>query len=145
MLSMLPLKRPGMLPGKVPLNETKRPVFFDRGISGQNVWLESPNGDQIQKLVAWGANSVSSDLEESTVYLVSNSDPQPRALWHAVLKGGVVMSEGLLEVQFAVFSIRFCKPAVNKKKKIFSPELCAKRSQMRQFLQNHCNKFMGKF
>ena len=56
------------------------------------------------------------------------------------------MSEGLLEVQFAVFSIRFCKPAVNKKKTIFfSPELCAKRSQMCQSLQNHCNKFMGKF
>lgn len=91
------------------------------------MWLESPNGDQIQKLVAWGANSVSSDLEESTVYLVSNSDPQPRALWHAVLKGGVVMSEGLLEVQFAVFSIRFCKPAVNKKKKIFFPQSCAPR------------------
>ena len=121
--------------------ERKGRFFFEQKINGQNVWLESPNRDQIQKLVAWGANSVSSDLEESTVYLVSNSDPQPRAFWHAVLKGGVVMNEGLLEVQSAVFSIGFCKPAVNKKKKIyFSPELCAKRSQAYQFLQNHCNK-----
>ena len=59
--------------------ERKGRFFSSKKINGQNVWLESPNRDQIQKLVAWGANSVSSDLEESTVYLVSNSDPQPPA------------------------------------------------------------------
>ena len=31
---------------------TKRPVIFRGKINGQNVWLESPNKDQIQKLVA---------------------------------------------------------------------------------------------
>ena len=51
------------------------------------------------------------------------------------------MNEGLLEDESAVFSIGFCKPGVNKKtKSFFSPELCAKRSQVCQFLQNHCNK-----
>ena len=51
------------------------------------------------------------------------------------------MNEGLLEDESAVFSIGFCKPGVNKQtKSFFSPELCAKRSQVCQFLQNHCNK-----
>ena len=51
------------------------------------------------------------------------------------------MNEGLLEDESAVSSIGFCKPGVNKKtKSFFSPELCAKRSQVCQFLQNHCNK-----
>ena len=81
----------------------KRPFFLSKKIDGQNIWLGKPNSDQIQKLVAWGANSVSSDLEKSTVFLVNNSEPQPRALWHAVLKGGVVMNEGLLEAESAVF------------------------------------------
>ena len=58
---------------------------------------------------------------------MSNSDPQPRAFWHAVLKGGLVMNEGLLEDESAVFSIGFCKPGVNKKTKSFFPQSCAPR------------------
>ena len=57
-------------------------------------------------------------------------EPQPRALWHAILKGGVVMNEGLLEVESAVFSIAFCKPAANKKRKYISLHSCV-RSQAR--------------
>ena len=115
--------------------------FFEQKVNGQNIWLEKPNSDQIQKLVAWGANSVSPDLQKSTVFSVYNSEPQPRALWQAVLKGGVVMNEGLLEAESAVFSIGFCKPAVKKKIKIhFSPELCEKKSNVQKFLQDHCNR-----
>jgi hypothetical protein len=95
MLNALPLKQPGLLHGEVPA--TEKTIFFEQKVNGQNIWLEKPNSDQIQKLVAWGANSVSPDLQKSTVFSVYNSEPQPRALWQAVLKGGVVMNEGLLE------------------------------------------------
>ena len=132
MLNALPLKHRGLLHGEVPA--TEKTIFFEQKVNGQNIWLEKPNSDQIQKLVAWGANSVSSDLEKSTVFLVNNSEPQPRALGHAVLKGGVVMNEGLLEAELAVFSIGFCKPAVKEKMKIhFSPELCEKKSNAHFF------------
>ena len=145
MLNALPLKHPGLLHGEVPA--TEKTIFFEQKVNGQNIWLEKPNSDQIQKLVAWGANSVSSDLEKSAVFLVNNSEPQPRALWHAVLKGGAVVNQGLLEAESAVFSIGFCKPAVKKKMKIhFSPELCEKKSNVHftgSLQQRH--KLMGNF
>ena len=51
------------------------------------------------------------------------------------------MNEGLLEVESAVFSIAFCKPAANKKTKIyFSPQLCEKPSKAHKFLLDHCEK-----
>ena len=113
--------------------------FFRDQVQGQDVWLENPTPDHVQRLVAWGGNSVSSDLGKAAIFLVNDSKPQPSALWHAVFKEAVVMNQGLLdEDDRAVFSIGFIS-CLQKPLKLFFSSGFEKKRHVHQFLLRQCD------
>ena len=126
--------------------ERKGRFFSSKKINGQNVWLESPNRDQIQKLVAWCQFSF---FRSGRINCLLGEQQWPST---TCFLARCSLRRCGHERRFARSSVRCvfhsflqacCQQEINNL--FFSPELCAKRSQMRQLLQNHCNKFMGKF
>lgn len=62
-------------------------------IRGSILWFPSATAIQRQQAINFGSHAVQTSLENAHVFVVDSSNPQPRAMWHAVLTGGVVISE----------------------------------------------------
>lgn len=67
---------------------------IQRCITGSVLWFPAPTEHEKQTAFNLGAHCIQLDLENAQVFVVDAEDPQPLALWHAVLTGGVVLSKG---------------------------------------------------
>ena len=80
----------------------ERPVsFFQNLLCGKNVWYEHAGREQGEKIrenaISVGSNLVTRVLEDAEVFLVRPTAPQTKASWHAVLRGGVLVSEDIFD------------------------------------------------
>lgn len=67
---------------------------IQRCITGSVLWFPAPTEHEKQTAFNLGAHCIQLDLENAQAFVVDAEDPQPLALWHAVLTGGVVLSKG---------------------------------------------------
>ena len=93
------------------ISESRPLSFFHALLSGKNVWYEDAGREKGARIrenaVAVGANLVTSELQDAEVFLVKPTAPQPRASWHAVLGGGVLVSEDIYDVGERGFAVAF--------------------------------------
>ncbi|CAJ1400375.1 unnamed protein product [Effrenium voratum] len=75
--------------------EKKDFAFFSGLVTGADVWIPQPTLQERHKLISWGAHRVSSELEGCSVFVVNHEDPEPRARWHALLKGKTLLSRAV--------------------------------------------------
>ena len=71
--------------------------FFLKMVQGKDIWMDQATPTERQRLLNLGANTVNTDLEKAKIFLVTSSNPEVRAQWHAALKGGLLMSREILD------------------------------------------------
>ena len=146
--AMLPLKRRGMLPGELSLNE-KAGFSSSKKSMGKMCGLRARTGIRSRNWwLGWGADSVSSDLEESTVYLVSNRDPPPRAFLARSSQRRCGHERKLARSWVCCVFHWFLHACCRQEKDFFFPRaVCQEKPGvpiLTESLQQR-NKFMGKF
>ena len=103
-----------------------------REMQGKIVWFPGCNPFELQRTLSLGAHSVeSTSLDHASVFVVSDT-PQPRAQWHAVLRGGMLLSRGFLSPSSSGFCMVYAS-ALESKRILFltenfqqkHPQVCA--------------------
>lgn len=78
--------------------------LLNQMLMGQDVWMESPNDYIRQNLLASGVNQVlpHDALLGARIFFVHKENPQPKAQWHAVLRGGTLISDSFFQTSRAL-------------------------------------------
>ena len=73
--------------------------ILNQMIMGQDVWAERPSESFRQNLLAAGVNRVLPDrsLGDAKIFFVDCEQPQPKAQWHVVLRGGTLISDAFFQ------------------------------------------------
>ncbi|CAJ1453878.1 unnamed protein product [Effrenium voratum] len=121
--------------------EKKDFAFFSGLVTGADVWIPQPTLQERHKLISWGAHRVSSELEGCSVFVVNHEDPEPRARWHALLKGKTLLSRAVFLAergQARTFCVSYV-PAEKRTTALHVTQSFAKRSpQVASFLGEVC-------
>lgn len=88
--------------------------LIEASLSGRVVWIDAPSSTERQILLNHGVHAVTTSLREAQVWVVTSNKPEKRALWHAMVLGGVVLSRNALSSQQAGSCILTYKAAIKK-------------------------------
>ena len=83
-------------------------------LSGRVVWIDAPSSTERQILLNHGVHALTTSLREAQIWVVTSNKPEKRALWHAMVLGGVVLSRNALSSQQAGSCILTYKAAIKK-------------------------------
>lgn len=105
-------------------------------IQGSILWFPSATTIQRQQAINLGAHAVQTSLENANVFVVDSSNPPPRAMWHAVLTGGIVISENFFsKSERSGFCLVYSAAVKIRLALVLTPAFRAKNPELTQCLE----------
>lgn len=114
--------------------------ILNQMIMGQDVWAERPSESFRQNLLAAGVNRVLPDrsLGDAKIFFVDCEQPQPKAQWHVVLRGGTLISDTFFSNK-PCFAVTYMSACLKKQARLYFTDLCKdQKSNVYDCIVNHC-------